>query len=101
MLFFATAWYQTLPQFVYAAIAWSFIIFGAVELIIGLQKATDRVQTLHKIPCSSCHYFTGDYSLKCTIHPSIALTEEAIDCSDYQEATDPILILTTASKEQH
>lgn len=101
MLFFATAWYQTLPKFVYAAIAWGFVIFGAIELLIGLRQAIDRVQTLHKIPCSTCQYFTGDYTLKCTVHPSIAFTEQAIDCSDYQEITDSILILSTASKEQH
>ncbi len=39
---------------------------------------------MHRIPCANCRFFTGDYHLKCTVRPAIALTEEAIHCSDFQ-----------------
>ncbi|MEP0748961.1 hypothetical protein [Coleofasciculus sp. FACHB-125] len=39
---------------------------------------------MHSVPCTNCRYFTGDYRLKCTVQPSIAQTEEAINCSDYR-----------------
>ena len=48
------------------------------------KKAVNYVQRLHKIPCSNCLYFTGDYRLKCTVHPIMALSEEAIDCRDFE-----------------
>jgi hypothetical protein len=41
-------------------------------------------QKMHRIPCSKCKFFTANYQLKCTVHPTEALTEAAIDCPDYQ-----------------
>ncbi|NJL19908.1 MAG: hypothetical protein HC895_02325 [Leptolyngbyaceae cyanobacterium SM1_3_5] len=43
-----------------------------------------RLKKLHQIPCDRCVYFTGDYRLKCTVHPCKALSEEAIDCRDFE-----------------
>ena len=84
MLLTITAWYQNLPSFVYAAIAWSFVIAIAANLLSLLKQISDRAEKMHQIPCSSCQFFTGNYELKCTIHPEVALTEAAIDCSDFQ-----------------
>jgi hypothetical protein len=39
---------------------------------------------MHEIPCSECKFFTNNHRLKCTVRPTIANTEEAIDCSDYR-----------------
>ena len=49
-----------------------------------LLDALTRAKQMHKIPCTQCRFFTNNYSLKCTVNPCIANTEEAIDCSDYQ-----------------
>jgi hypothetical protein len=48
-------------------------------------------QKLHQIPCTNCQFFTGDYRLKCTVQPTIANTEAAITCMDYQAKTNPLL----------
>ena len=45
-----------------------------------------EAKKMHQIPCTKCRFFTGDYRLKCTVNPSSANTEQAIDCSDYQQA---------------
>ncbi|WP_337906916.1 hypothetical protein [Iningainema tapete] len=50
------------------------------------------VKRLHQIKCADCQFFTGDYHLKCTVHPSFALTEEAINCSDFYPHYRPNLI---------
>jgi hypothetical protein len=42
-----------------------------------------HLQKLHQIPCDRCVFFTGEYNLKCTVHPHKALKEEAVDCGDY------------------
>jgi hypothetical protein len=39
---------------------------------------------MHVIPCTNCRYFTNDYRLKCPVQPTIANTEQAIQCSDYR-----------------
>ncbi|MDJ0571308.1 MAG: hypothetical protein QNJ53_19965 [Pleurocapsa sp. MO_192.B19] len=44
-----------------------------------------RARKMHQIPCTKCRFFTGDYRLKCTVNPSIANTEEAINCPDCQK----------------
>jgi hypothetical protein len=42
------------------------------------------VKKLHQVPCDRCVYFTGDYRLKCTVNPLVALSEEAINCRDFE-----------------
>lgn len=51
---------------------------------LATQDGMARLKRLHQIPCSGCAYFTGDYRLKCTVHPCKALTEEALECLDYE-----------------
>jgi hypothetical protein len=50
----------------------------------NVRKSLIQVQRLHQIPCSNCLFFTGEYNLKCAVHPCKALREEAIGCADYQ-----------------
>ena len=42
-----------------------------------------NVSQAHQIPCRKCQFFSGNHHLKCAVHPSVALTEKAIHCSDY------------------
>jgi hypothetical protein len=51
-----------------------------------LRKDWQHLYRLHQIPCHRCAFFTGEYNLKCTVHPYKALNEDAIGCSDYQRA---------------
>ncbi|BAZ08472.1 hypothetical protein NIES4071_02770 [Calothrix sp. NIES-4071] len=37
----------------------------------------------HELPCQTCHYYSRNQYLYCAIHPSIAMSEQAKDCSDY------------------
>lgn len=58
-------------------LGWSLVSF-ILDTVAGAKK-------MHQIPCTKCHFFTGDYRLKCTVNPHVANTEDAIHCSDYQE----------------
>lgn len=70
-----------------------FCFISICSLLVGLLWAIGvacregllRLRRLHQIPCDRCLYFTGDHRLKCTVHPYKALTEEAIDCRDYEQ----------------
>jgi hypothetical protein len=42
-----------------------------------------NLKRLHQIPCPDCRFFTDDFRLKCTVHPNLALTEEALNCCDF------------------
>ncbi len=70
--------------------AWGLLILAIWSLWSAARDSVSTAKQMHQIPCSGCQYFTADYRLKCTIHPSIASTEEAISCIDYQPKTNPM-----------
>jgi hypothetical protein len=41
-----------------------------------------------RIICSRCQYFNNNNFLKCALHPARVLTEQAIDCIDYDQKTE-------------
>jgi hypothetical protein len=49
----------------------------------SLSKDWKYIYRLHQIPCHRCAFFTGEYHLKCPVHPYKALNEEAIGCVDF------------------
>lgn len=63
--------------------AWTMIGAVAWSVWSMIRDAVVTTKQMHKIPCTNCQFFTGNYYLKCTIRPKIALTEEATSCSDY------------------
>lgn len=64
--------------------AWGFMAFLVWNLWHALQRGVRQLQQLHQVPCDRCLFCTGDYRLKCTVHPTIAFSEEAIDCPDFE-----------------
>lgn len=70
-------------------IVWTLIsIFLFWRLMTIAKRAINHLQRLHQIPCSNCAYFTGDYRLKCTVNPMVAMSETAIGCRDFMVRTD-------------
>ncbi len=67
-----------------AAFAWLSTFLLVWNALTSLIQGIARVKRLHQIPCSHCQFFSGEYHLKCTVRPSIALSEDAINCIDYQ-----------------
>lgn len=63
--------------------AFSILSLCSWSLISCILDVIAQAKKMHQIPCANCRFFTGDYRLKCTINPSVANTEQAIDCSDY------------------
>jgi hypothetical protein len=55
-------------------------------VVVAMREGVLRLKRLHSIPCDRCLYFTGCHHLKCTVHPDKALTEDAVDCFDFEPA---------------
>nr|WP_267871470.1 hypothetical protein [Nostoc sp. CHAB 5715] len=72
-------------------VAWTVTILAVLSLWMAARDSVTTAKQMHQIPCSGCQFFTDNYRLKCTVRPSIANTEEAIDCLDYQPKTNPYL----------
>lgn len=63
--------------------AWTLVFLVLRNLWTTTRDGIGTLKQLHQIPCANCQFFTGDYHLKCTVHPSEALSEAAINCLDY------------------
>ncbi|WP_320073136.1 hypothetical protein [Nostoc sp. MG11] len=72
-------------------VAWTVTILVVWSLWTTARDSVSTAKQMHQIPCTNCQFFTDDYRLKCTVHPSTANTEEAINCIDYQPKTNPYL----------
>ncbi|BAQ65484.1 hypothetical protein [Geminocystis sp. NIES-3709] len=67
----------------YFVIAWGLFGLLILSLVTTIRDIGKSTKTMHQIPCTECSYFTNNYYLKCTLRPSIANTELAIDCPDF------------------
>jgi hypothetical protein len=63
--------------------AWLILFLVGWSLWTATRDTISRSRQMHQIPCAGCQFFTSDYHLKCTVHPSTAMTEDAIDCPDF------------------
>ena len=68
---------------------WIFIFTLIINKVIkGMIEGFNYVKKMHQIPCANCVYFTGNYCLKCTLHPAEAMSENAIACRDFELKSD-------------
>ncbi len=68
---------------------WLVMVCFCLSVCFAIQDGIARLKRLHQVPCSHCAYFTGEYHLKCAVHPCRALSESAIGCADYELKTRP------------
>ncbi len=81
-----------------AALAWGLLLMVVASVWAAMRDGVRRSQHLHRIPCARCQYFTGDYHLKCTVHPHLALTEQAIGCPDHRPQQSPFAFNNDANQ---
>jgi hypothetical protein len=66
----------------------SLLAISAIALFLQkevIQKAGATHFSLppSKIPCQHCYFFSKNSLLKCAVHPTTAMTTEAVGCSDF------------------
>ncbi|MBE9101851.1 hypothetical protein [Vacuolonema iberomarrocanum] len=66
---------------------WVMLVGFFLSVCFAMRDSMVRLKRLHQIPCSRCDFFTGDYRLKCTVHPCKVMSEDAIGCLDYEPAS--------------
>ncbi len=70
--------------------AWGLVLLVASSLWSVYRDGITVAKQMRQIPCTNCQFFTNDYRLKCTVRPTVANTEAAIDCMDYQAKTNSL-----------
>jgi hypothetical protein len=59
-----------------------FIIMRKIRTYLD-NKMVFSINGLNKLPCRNCQFYSNNHYLKCAVNPSLVLTEEAKDCSEY------------------
>jgi len=77
-------WVQPILVPICVVVAWATILFAAWSVWSAMRDGVQRARQMHQIPCSECQYFSGNYLLKCPLHPKEALSEAAIGCRDFE-----------------
>lgn len=75
--------FQTVLVPICFVLAWSLVIILGWSLWAATRDAVNKAKQMHEIPCANCQFFTNTHYLKCPVHPTTALSEEAIGCPDY------------------
>ncbi len=47
------------------------------------KNGTINNNPLKQVPCRNCQFFKDNHYLNCAVQPSIVLTKQALNCSDY------------------
>lgn len=69
----------------YCLVLITLVTVFVASVCLAVRDGIERLRRLHQVPCSRCAFYTGDYRLKCTVHPVTALSEEAIHCRDFEQ----------------
>ncbi|MEC4985545.1 MAG: hypothetical protein SAJ37_08135 [Oscillatoria sp. PMC 1068.18] len=69
--------------------AWILVVVFSWTIISATRDTFAKAKQMHSIPCTKCQFFTNDSFLKCTVQPTIANTEQAIQCRDYCQIKNP------------
>lgn len=62
---------------------WIIIVLMTSDFWTVARHGILSVKHLQQVPCKSCQFFKNNPYLQCAVHPSRALTAEAVNCSDY------------------
>ncbi|MBE9075829.1 hypothetical protein IQ241_00690 [Romeria aff. gracilis LEGE 07310] len=65
-------------------VIWGVLVGFVLSLLFAIEEGYQRLRRLHQIPCYRCRYYTRSPHLKCPVHPTEALSEDAIHCRDYE-----------------
>jgi hypothetical protein len=78
----------------------AFIIPLNVLKIPKIKNSKAVSNRFKQVPCRKCQFFDDNHYLHCAVRPSIALTKQALDCSDYLFKNSTIEVKTRAPKPQ-
>ncbi len=71
----------------------SFVVLSAIggliyAHVLNRKQHSFRANPPDRIICSHCQYFDNNQFLKCALHPAAVLTEQAVDCMDYDQKAE-------------
>ena len=77
-------WLQPFVPVLCFAVAWMIVVIFVLSMVAMVKDGVANVRRMHRIPCANCQYATNNHRLKCSVHPSVAFSEEAVNCQDFE-----------------
>ncbi|MEH2179158.1 MAG: hypothetical protein V7K56_08405 [Nostoc sp.] len=75
-------------------VVWTIVVFLVSFVCKALEDPPENtvqdkdeivsIKHLKQHTCKKCQFFNNNYFLKCAVHPTTALTKQALNCSDYK-----------------
>lgn len=72
-------------------LGWVLLGMTLSAILMVIRSEFISFEPVDPIPCKKCRFFSSNPYIKCAVHPCIALTEKAINCSDYLPEEGKIL----------
>ncbi|MBD2447086.1 hypothetical protein H6G76_07885 [Nostoc sp. FACHB-152] len=66
-----------------------FLVLRKVRTFLD-NKMVFTVKTVHQVPCKNCRFYSNNHYLKCAVQPSIVMTDEAKNCSEYSPKNEKL-----------
>ncbi|MBD2492967.1 hypothetical protein [Nostoc sp. FACHB-280] len=66
-----------------------FLILRKIKILLD-NKMVFSVNPLHQVPCKNCRFYANNHYLKCAVQPSIVLTDEAKNCTEFSDKKDKL-----------
>ncbi|BAY17325.1 hypothetical protein NIES2109_13460 [Nostoc sp. HK-01] len=66
-----------------------FLVLRKIQRFLD-NKMVFSVKRLHQVPCKNCRFYSNNHYLKCAVQPSIVLTDEAKNCSEFSAKQDKL-----------
>ncbi|MEH1940564.1 MAG: hypothetical protein V7L01_10150 [Nostoc sp.] len=74
-------------------LVWAIVVFIVSYVCKALEDPPENaapnkdeivsIKHIQQHPCKNCQFFNNNYFLRCAVHPTTALTKQALNCSDY------------------
>ena len=77
-------WLRPFVPVICFLVTWAVIAMLVTSIMTMVKEGLANVRRMHRIPCADCRYATNDYRLKCPVNPSVAFSDEAIGCQDFE-----------------
>lgn len=67
----------------YVILGWVIFSLMASAIFTVVRSEIFSLEPISQVPCRNCQFFSSNPYLQCAVHPGMALTENAVNCSDY------------------
>lgn len=67
----------------YAVLGWLIFSLMMSAIFTVIRSEIFSLEPISQVPCRNCQFFSSNPYLQCAVHPGMALTDKAINCSDY------------------